>query len=80
MVVYLGFSVSREGMSPEVETVRDFPPPRYVKSLRSFLGLASYYCKFVLEFSIIANPLFTLTMKDVEFDWCTQRDETFQES
>ena len=80
-VVYLGFVVSREGMSPDphkVEAVRNFPQPRDVKSLRSFLGLASYYRRFVSGFSTIANPLFTLTKKDVEFVWSTQCDEAFQ--
>ena len=49
-----------------------------MKSLRSFLGLASYYRRFVSGFSTIANPLFTLTKKDVEFVWSAQCDEVFQ--
>ena len=69
-VVYLGFVVSREGIAPDpqkVEAVGAFPQPHDVKSLRSFLGLASYYRHFVRVFSSVANPLFTLTKKDVDF-------------
>ena len=79
--MHLGFVLSREGMSPDphkVEAVRDFPQPRDLKSLRSFLGLASYYRRFVSGFSTIANPLFTLTKKDVEFVWSTQCDKVFK--
>ena len=49
-----------------------------MESLWSFLGLASYYRRFVSGFSTIANPLFTLTKKDVKFVWSTQCDEAFQ--
>ena len=81
-VVYLGFVVSREGISADpkkVEAVRDFPQPRDVKSLRSFLGLASYYRRFVSGFSVVANPLFALTKKDVDFQWTAKCEEAFQE-
>ena len=81
-VVYLGFVVSREGISadPEkVEAVRNFPQPQDVKSLRSFLGLASYYRRFISGFSVVANPLFALTKKDVDSQWTATCEEAFQE-
>ena len=80
-VVYLGFVVSRNGISPDpqkVEAVRDFPRPFYVRSLRSFLGLASYYRRFIHSFSVIANPLFHLTKKEVEFTWSPACEEAFE--
>ena len=40
-----------------------------MKSLRSFLGLASYYRRFIEKFSSVASPLYELTRKDVEFSW-----------
>ena len=49
--------------------VRQFPTPTDVKTLRSFLGLASYYRRFVPGFSKIAGPLHALTKKEVEFVW-----------
>ncbi|KAG8478880.1 hypothetical protein CXB51_028735 [Gossypium anomalum] len=44
-------------------------PPRNVTEVRSFLGLASYYQKFVKRFSIIATPMTRLLQKDVKFEW-----------
>ena len=67
-VVYLGFVISNAGLAADtkkVEAVSGFPVPKDVKQLRSFLGLASYYRRFILGFSKIANPLFALTKKDV---------------
>ena len=62
-----------------MEAVKDFPQPRDVKSLRSFLGLASYYQRFISGFSVVANPLFALTKKDVDFQWTAKCEEAFQE-
>ena len=64
--------VSRDGISADpvkVEAVRNFPQPGDVKSLRSFLGLALYYRRFIQNFSKVAGPLYKLTQKDVEFLW-----------
>lgn len=74
-MVYLGYVVSRDGISPDlqkVDAVRDFPQPSDVRTLRSFLGLASYYWIFIagfFHFLLVASPLFALTKKDAEFDW-----------
>ena len=59
--------------------VRDFPQPKDVKSLHSFLGLASYYRRFIANFSVIANPLFALTKKDTDFEWTLMCQEAFQQ-
>ena len=67
---YLGHVVSRDGLktSPRlVEAVQCFPVPRSVKSVRSFLGLTSYYRKFILNFAKIARPLHRLTCKNACF-------------
>ena len=66
-------SGSPEGISPnpdKVRLVQEFPTPTNLKELRSFLGLANYYRRFVRGFSNIANPLNALTKKNVPFD-CT---------
>jgi len=49
----------------KVEVVRDFPCLQDVRDLRSFLSLSLYYRRFVANFSVVANPLFTLTKKEV---------------
>ena len=63
-VRYLGYMVSRTGISADlqkVETVQNFPVPHDVTSLRSFLGLALYYHHFIPGLLTIASPLFGLT-------------------
>ena len=52
-----------------VEAVVNWKPPKNVLEVRSFLGLARYYRKFVEGFSKIAAPLTKLTRKDVKYDW-----------
>jgi hypothetical protein len=52
----------------KVETVEQLPPPTDVKSLRSFLGHARFYRRFIKDFSKITKPLTHLLQKDVAFD------------
>jgi hypothetical protein len=53
----------------KVETVEQLPPPTDVKSLRSFLGYAGLYKRFIMDFSKITKPLTHLLQKDVAFDF-----------
>ena len=81
-VVYLGFVISHSGISADakkVDAVKGFPVPKDVKQLRSFLGLASYYRRFVLGFLKIASPLFVLTKKDVPYVWSDECQQAFNE-
>ena len=79
-VEYLGYVISEDGLSTDPEkirAVREFPVPHDVKTLRSFLGLASYYRRFVPNFSAVAKPLHALTKKEVPFDWTESCQESF---
>ena len=63
---FLGHIVSAEGVSVDpqkVEAILDWKPPTSATEIRSFLGLAGYYRKFVEGFSRIAAPLTKLTRK-----------------
>jgi hypothetical protein len=69
-LAYLGHIITPEGIKPnplKLDSVRNFPQPTHAKSLKQFLGLASYYRKFVKDFSKIASPLIKLLRKDQPF-------------
>ena len=71
-VKYLGHVVSPEGIAPDddkISAFRDFPRPHNVKTVRSFLGLANYYRRFIKDFAKIASPLNQLLRKDHKFIW-----------
>ena len=79
---YLGHTVSREGLktSPRlVEAVDLFPVPQTVQETRRFLGLASYYRRFIHNFARIALALHDLTCKGVPFHWGAEQEGAFVE-
>ena len=51
------------------DKTEDWATPQDVKGVRSFLGFANYYRRFVKDFAAIADPLTSLTKKDVEWQW-----------
>jgi hypothetical protein len=68
----LGHVISERGIEVDkakVETVEQLPPPTDVKSLKSFLGHAGFYRRFIKDFSKITKPLMHLFQKDVAFDF-----------
>jgi len=70
--------VSREGVATDptkIEVVKDWPTPSEVRQVRSFLGLASYYRRFVPTFAKIAAPLHSL--KNKKFEWTSECDKAF---
>ena len=71
-VAFLGHVVSAQGIQVDpqnIAAVENWEQPRTVTEVRSFLGLAGYYRRFVKDFSIMALPLMKLTWKDVKFEW-----------
>ena len=65
--------------SQKIEAVVNGKPPKNVSEVRSFLGLAGYYRKFVEGFSKIAAPLTKLIKKDVKYDWVDACQQSFKE-
>jgi len=70
--IVLGHEISRRGIEVDkakVEVIAKLPPPKSIKDIRSFLGHAGFYRRFIKDFSKIARPLTNLLAKDVPFDF-----------
>ena len=79
-VQYLGHIVSQNGVSTDPEkiaTVKEWPTPTTVTQVRSFLGLAAYYQRFIKDFAKVAAPLHQLTEKGKKFVWTKSCSEAF---
>ena len=81
-VRFLGHVVSASGVSMDlekVEAVMSWERPKSVFEIRSFLGLAWCYRRFIEDFSRLAAPMTRLTRKEVKFDWDDRCENAFQE-
>ena len=81
-VVFLGHVISNGGIEVDprkVEAVVQWAVPTNVSELRSFLGMAGYYRRFIEGFSIIAGPLTKLLRKDVQWVWTASCQSSFDE-
>ena len=79
-VEYLGFDVSAQGVQPSPEKVRtivEWPRPQSVKDVRSFLGLAGFYRRFIKQFSLKARPLTDLTKDKITWQWTDKEENAF---
>ena len=77
-VEYLGHIITPHGLKPnDIAAVREFVPPKNAQELRRFLGLSSYYRRFVPNFAKIAHPLHLLTCKGAEFRWTEECEVAF---
>ncbi|KAL0448766.1 UNVERIFIED_CONTAM: Transposon Ty3-I Gag-Pol polyprotein, partial [Sesamum latifolium] len=81
-IAFLGHVVSKEGVQPDPAKVRailEWEPPKNVSEVRSFLGLAGYYRRFVKDFSVVAKPLTNLLKKNTPFNWNDRCAQSFEE-
>jgi hypothetical protein len=80
-VSFLGYVVTPQGIEVDqakVEAIQSWPVPTTVTQVRSFLGLAGYYRRFVKDFSTIAGPLHELTKKGAPFTWGKAQEVAFE--
>ena len=80
-VNYLGHVVSADGVRPDpkkVKAVMQLLPPTSVREVRSFLGLAGYYRRFIDGFAALATPLYALTKKQARFEWKEPQQVAFE--
>jgi hypothetical protein len=79
-IKFLGHTISQDGVSvdPEkVQEVMNWKPPTTVRQIRSFLGLAGYYRRFIPDFSRIAKPMTELLKKGVKYEWRQKCEDAF---
>lgn len=78
---YLGYEISESGLRPgakKIQAVAEFPRPTNVHQIRQFIGLASFFRRFVYNFAALARPLTKLTKADVQWLWGPDQETAFQ--
>ena len=79
-VRYLGVLMNRDGFRPdpeEISPIVNYPAPHNLKQLRRFLGMASWYRKFLKDFATLAEPLTRLIKMDRRYEWTDEQQEAF---
>jgi hypothetical protein len=80
-LAFLGHIVSANGINPDpdkISAIENHPVPTNLRELRQFLGLASYYRKFIFEFAKIAAPLNQLMKKEITYQWNAEHQNAFE--
>lgn len=79
-VEYLGHVIGKDGVKPNgrnVEAIKECPRPKKLAEVQRFLGMASYFRKFIFQFAAKAQPLHRLCKKNVEFEWSESCQKAF---
>jgi hypothetical protein len=79
-IKFLGHTISQDGVSVDpkkVQEVMEWKPPTTIGQIRSFLGLAGYYRRFIPDFSRIAKPMTVLLKKGVKYEWSQKCEDAF---
>jgi hypothetical protein len=79
-IKFLGHTISERGIvvdPDKVQEVMNWKPPTTVRKIRSFLGLAGYYRRFIPDLSRIAKPMTELLKKGVKFEWGQKCEDAF---
>ena len=80
-MTFVWYLVSKEGigMDPlKVSAVLDWPTPKTVKEVQSYLGFANFYTKFINNYSTLTTPLTSLTHKKTKFAWSPEAEAAFR--
>lgn len=81
-IYFLGFLISSKGVSVDprkIEAILDWPQPKSIKEIQSLLGLASFYRKFIRNFSTIAGPLTECLKATIPSSWGDTQTKNFEE-
>ena len=78
---FLGFVITPDGIKMDeskVQVIQDWPTPRKVKDVQSFLGFTNFYRRFIANYSDMSVPLNRLTCKGVKWVWSPACQEAFK--
>lgn len=77
-IKFLGFILSKDGIRPNPEKTRAidaFPTPRTTTDVKAFIGMCSFFRRFIHQFASIAAPITALTKKDTPFEWTKECED-----
>ena len=80
-ISYLGFKITDKGLiktDEKIKAIKKSLAPTNVTEVRSFLGLVTFYSKFVPNLATMAAPIYQVTRKNVPFDWNEECQKAFQ--
>jgi hypothetical protein len=81
-IQFLGHVLSAKGIAVDTSKVKDileWKPPTTVHQVRSFLGMAGYYRRFIPDFSKLVKPITSLLKNDTKFNWSSKCNEAFEQ-
>jgi hypothetical protein len=81
-IQFMGHVLSAKGIAVDPSKVKDileWKPPTTVHQVRSFLGLAGYYYRFIPDFSKLVKPITSLLKNDIKFNWSSKCNEAFEQ-
>jgi len=79
-VTYLGHKIDAEGLHPlldKVQAIQEAPPPTNVQKLKAYLGLLTYYSRFLPNMSTVLSPLYQLLQKATKWQWTAEESKAF---
>ena len=80
-VSYLDYQIDKEGLHPlanKLDAIKQAPQPRGITELKSFLGLLTYYEKFLPHLPTVLAPLYKLLCQNVSCKWTSKQQEAFK--
>jgi hypothetical protein len=80
-ITFLGHKISKDGIEPDKKNIikiQEFPVPRNKKEVKRFLGMCSFFRRFIRKYADIASPLVGLTRKDLEWTWTEDHQKAFE--
>ena len=78
---YVGYTIDKNGLHPnqnKIKAINEIQVPTNLKSVRGFIGVCSFFRKFIYKFSDLAEPLINLTRKNVKFHWTQECQKAFE--